>query len=85
MEAIARGKAVDKAASGEMVAILERQTFSDRIQAGLPPGIPVAHKTGETTKIQHDAAIVYDERPFVLVCWSAGCRTPTRDRRWPPA
>ena len=27
----------------------------------------VAHKTGEITKIHHDAAIVYAPRPFVLV------------------
>jgi beta-lactamase class A len=29
--------------------------------------MPVAHKTGAITKIQHDAAIVYAGRPFVLV------------------
>jgi hypothetical protein len=29
--------------------------------------VAVAHKTGEITRIQHDAAIVYAERPFVLV------------------
>ena len=67
MEKIAAGKAVDKTASAEMVAILKRQKFNDRIPAGLPPGIPVAHKTGEITRIQHDAAIVYSDRPFVLV------------------
>ena len=27
----------------------------------------MAHKTGELTKIHHDAAIVYAPRPFVLV------------------
>jgi len=67
MEKIARGEAVDKAASGEMAAILKRQKFNDRIPAGLPAGIAVAHKTGEITQIQHDAAIVYASRPFVLV------------------
>jgi len=67
MEALARGTAVDATASGEMVAILKRQKFKSRIPAGLPPGIPVAHKTGEITKIQHDAAIVFAPRPFVLV------------------
>jgi acetylornithine deacetylase/succinyl-diaminopimelate desuccinylase-like protein/beta-lactamase class A len=67
MAALADGKAVDKAASDEMVAILKRQKFNDRIPAGLPPAIPVAHKTGEITRIQHDAAIVYAERPFALV------------------
>jgi beta-lactamase class A len=67
MEKIAHGDAVDKSASAEMVAVLKRQTFHDRIPAGLPPGMPVAHKTGEITKIQHDAAIVFAPRPFVLV------------------
>jgi beta-lactamase class A len=67
MEQIAHGKAVDTAASAEMVEVLKRQTFHDRIPAGLPPGTAVAHKTGEITKIQHDAAIVYASRPFVLV------------------
>jgi acetylornithine deacetylase/succinyl-diaminopimelate desuccinylase-like protein/beta-lactamase class A len=67
MEKIAKGQAVDAAASEAMVAILKRQQFNERIPAGLPPGIAVAHKTGEITKIQHDAAIVYAERPFALV------------------
>ena len=67
METIAHGKAVDTRASDEMIAILKRQKFNERIPAGLPPGIPVAHKTGEITKIQHDAAIVYAGRPFALV------------------
>ena len=67
MEKIAKGEAIDKASSGEMAAVLKRQSFNDRIPAGLPPGTPVAHKTGEITKIQHDAAIVYAPRPFALV------------------
>ncbi len=76
MEAIARGKAVDPAASRAMRAILERQTFNDGIPAGLPPGTRVAHKTGEITKIQHDAAIVYAPRPFVLVILTRGIADP---------
>ena len=67
MEKIALGQAVDKPASAEMVAVLKRQKFNDRIPAGVPPGIAVAHKTGEITKIQHDAAIVFAARPFALV------------------
>jgi len=67
MEKIAQGEAVDGASSAEMIAMLKRQHFNSRIPAGLPPGIPVAHKTGEITKIQHDAAIVFADRPYVLV------------------
>jgi len=67
LEAIAKGEAVDADASRQMVEILERQKFNEGIPAGLPEGTRVAHKTGELTKLHHDAAIVYAKRPFVLV------------------
>ena len=72
MEAIANGEAVDPEASRAMSEILERQTFNDGIPAGLPAGTRVAHKTGEITRIQHDAAIVLAARPFVLVVLTRG-------------
>ena len=64
---LARGKAVDRRSDAAMIEMLKRQHFSDAIPAGLPEGTRVAHKTGEITKIQHDAAIVYAPHPFVLV------------------
>ena len=67
LDAIARGEAVDKDGSRQMIEILERQKFNEGIPAGLPPGTRVAHKTGEITKIHHDAAIVFAPKPFVLV------------------
>jgi len=67
LQAIAEGKAVDAASSRQMIAILQRQKFNEGIPVGLPAGIAVAHKTGEITKIHHDAAIVFAKRPFILV------------------
>jgi beta-lactamase class A len=67
LEAIAKGQAVDPDSSRQMVDILTRQKFNEAIPAGLPAGTRVAHKTGELTKIHHDAAIVYAPRPFVVV------------------
>jgi beta-lactamase class A len=67
MEAMAHGEAVDQESSRQMIEILERQKFNEGIPAGLPPGTRVAHKTGEITKIHHDAAIVFAPKPFVLV------------------
>jgi beta-lactamase class A len=72
LQAVAEGKAVDAASSNEMVAILEWQKFNEGIPAGLPKGVPVAHKTGEITKIHHDAAIVFAKRPFILVILMRG-------------
>jgi beta-lactamase class A len=67
LEAIARGEEVGEKSSREMIEILERQKFNEGIPAGLPAGTRVAHKTGEITKIHHDAAIVFAGKPFVLV------------------
>ena len=67
MQKIAKGEAVNPRADADMAEILKRQTFHDAIPAGLPPGTAVAHKTGNITKIHHDAAIVYGPRPYVLV------------------
>ncbi len=67
LEAIAKGQAVDADSSRQMVEILARQKFNEAIPAGLPSGTRVAHKTGELTKVHHDAAIVYAPRPFALV------------------
>jgi beta-lactamase class A len=67
LEAIAHGEAVDQESSRQMIEILERQKFNEGVPAGLPPGTRVAHKTGEITKIHHDAAIVFAPKPFVLV------------------
>lgn len=67
LEVIAQGNRVDSVSSQEMLGILKRQKFNEGIPAGLPPGIAVAHKTGEITKIHHDAAIVFAKRPYVLV------------------
>lgn len=66
-EKLGHGEAVSAAADREMIEVLKRQTFNDAIPAGVPAGIPVAHKTGSITRIQHDAGIVYGPRPYVMV------------------
>ncbi len=76
MEAIGRGQAVDGDSSQQMLAVLERQTFNEDIPAGLPPGTRVAHKTGQITRIEHDAAIVFAPRPFVLIILTRGFTNP---------
>ena len=69
LERIERREALGAASAELMMEILLRQEFNDAIPAGLPPGIPVAHKTGSITATLHDAAIVYPpgRRPYVLV------------------
>jgi beta-lactamase class A len=69
MVAIEQNRAASRASCDSMRAILLRQEFNGEIPAGLPPGTPVAHKTGQITAVLHDAAIVYPRGrpPYVLV------------------
>jgi beta-lactamase class A len=67
LDRLAHGNAVDPRSDRAMIEVLERQKVNDRIPAGLPPGIAVAHKTGDITRICHDAAIVYAPTPYILV------------------
>ena len=78
LAAIAQGRAAGEASCREMEDILARQRFNDRIPAGLPPGTRVAHKTGEITRIHHDAAIVTaaNGTRYVLVVLVRGIDDP---------
>jgi beta-lactamase class A len=71
LSAVAQGR---PESSDRMLEILKHQEFNEKIPAGLPPGTPVAHKTGDITKVHHDAAIVYPpgESPYVLVVLTSG-------------
>ena len=71
MEAVARK-------GGTMVDILARQEFREMIPAGLPASTRVANKTGNITRINHDAAIVYPpgRAPYVLVVLTRGFTRP---------
>jgi beta-lactamase class A len=66
-EAIGRGKAVSPGASEEMVAVLEGDAINDRIPALLPPGTPVAHKTGNWSNATHDVGIVYSPNATYVI------------------
>ena len=74
MRSLAEGRAVDSAASREMITILLGQRFGDIIPALLPAGVQVAHKTGSITGVEHDSGIVFlpDGRRYVLVLLSKG-------------
>jgi beta-lactamase class A len=74
LSALAQGGTFTASSSARMVEILKGQEFNEKIPALLPPGTPVAHKTGDITGVHHDAAIVYPpgESPYVLVVLTAG-------------
>jgi beta-lactamase class A len=74
LKALERREAATPASTEFLLATLRAQAFNDQIPAGLPPGTPVAHKTGQITATLHDAAIIYPpgRAPFVLVVLTRG-------------
>lgn len=74
MTAIEQGKAASAASTQAMRSILLAQELNLEIPAGLPPGTPVAHKTGQISGVLHDAAIVYPagRKPYILVVLTSG-------------
>ena len=72
--AIANDRAASPASCAWMRDVLFAQAFNSAIPAGLPRGTRIAHKTGDITRVEHDAALVYPERgaPYVLVVLTSG-------------
>ena len=72
--AIQTNRAASAKSCAMMRDILLHQEFSAEIPAGLPPGTPVAHKTGWITGHLHDAAIVYPRQApaYILVVLTRG-------------
>ena len=81
--ALVRGTAASPASTGEMLDILLRQEFNEMIPAGLPADVPVAHKTGWITEIDHDGGIVFPPggSPYVLVILTRGVEDAAVTRR----
>jgi beta-lactamase class A len=71
-ERLWRGDLLGAADTEEVLMVLKRQKFNEKIPLHLPSGTMVAHKTGEVSRTRHDTGIVFcGERPFVLCVLAA--------------
>jgi hypothetical protein len=61
------GEIISRAASDEMLALLETQQINDRLPALLPAGTVVAHKTGNLEGLVHDAGVIFAPAGPVVV------------------
>ena len=76
LEEIYEGTCVSKSYSKKMLNLLLKQTRRSKIPSGIPSGIKVANKTGETNSVHHDMAIVYGKKTdYVIAVFTTGCRT----------
>jgi beta-lactamase class A len=72
--ALGERKVISADASQKMIDVLAAQEFNRGIPAGLPLGTRVAHKTGDITRVAHDAGLVLapDGSSYVLVVLTRG-------------
>ena len=65
---LALGQLVSPDEDRRMREILEGQEDRTRIPSGLPAGVRIAHKTGETSSTCHDAGLIFlGDRAWVMV------------------
>lgn len=65
------GQLADKENTKQMIDILKRQTFNDKIPKYLPKDISIAHKTGEIGLFSHDAGIIFSKNgDYIIVILS---------------
>ena len=67
-----------EAAAAELYGLLQSQQVNDRLPTGLPPGTPIAHKTGDRIGWAHDTGVITTPKGDVLLAvlsgqWKAPC------------
>jgi len=76
------GSLLSRAGRDEVINILCRQQYNEKIPLFLPEGLPVAHKTGEVTGVRHDAALILlEDNPYILVVFTKGLADPLEGDR----
>jgi beta-lactamase class A len=68
----------ERANTTELYGLLKQQQVNDRIPPALPPGTPIAHKTGDRTGWAHDAGVITTPKGDMIVAvltgpWPSPC------------
>ncbi|MFH0801074.1 MAG: serine hydrolase [bacterium] len=76
------GKVLSPDSSREILDIMRRQQFQEKIPLLLPSGVEVANKTGEIQGVRHDCGIILiPERPVALSVLTKDCADGARADR----
>jgi beta-lactamase class A len=59
LEKLLKGEVLSSIHTSEVINILKRQQYNEKIPLYLPEGVEIAHKTGELQGVRHDVAIIY--------------------------
>ena len=69
------GELLGPRSTEDVVGILKRQQYREKIPLFLPEDVPVGNKTGEISGTRHDAALVLlPGAPYILCCMTRGVR-----------
>ena len=68
LEKLYRGQCVSEEYDKKIINLLKKQERRWKIPSGLPEDIEIANKTGETSDIELDTAIVYSDRCDFVLC-----------------
>jgi beta-lactamase class A len=82
LEGIGRNLTVSRPASLDMIRLLVQEEFDNGLRAGLPPGVLLAHKTGNWGASIHDAGLVFAPKGtyvFVVLTEAANAAFLTRE------
>lgn len=63
-------KIISDKSRDEILKYITKTIWEDRIPAGIPTGVVVAHKIGSDTGVISDAGIIFAKKPFILVIMS---------------
>ena len=66
LESLYRGAFVDPETSRFAMEVLLQQQIDHKLNGKLCDAVPVAHKTGEDTRLSNDVGLIFAEQPFVL-------------------
>lgn len=66
LETLYRGTFVSDAVCREAIDTLLKQQVDHKLDGKLCGQVPIAHKTGEDTRLSNDVGIVYAKQPFVI-------------------
>ena len=83
LENLWRGNVVSEESKDEIISLLTDTIYEDHLAAGIPEGIPIAHKFGREVHVVNDAGIVFSSKPFALVIMSKGVVEKEADKVFP--
>ena len=82
-EKLYKNEVLSAEASEEILSFLTKTQFEERIPAGLPEEIRVAHKIGTETEVISDGGIVYGKNPYILVILSERVKAVEAEKMLP--